>query len=82
MNWAFTTSRAARTVLAPTLLMVGLLVLLNLVMYWAMAGKLACQAHLGGFLTGWITGWAAGTPDSRITPIKNKSLSTIVRRPF
>jgi membrane associated rhomboid family serine protease len=81
MGWDFTTSRVARTILAPTLLMLVRLILLNLVMYWAMAGNLAWEAHLGGFLTGWITGWAAGTPDSRITP-KNKSLSTIVGRPF
>lgn len=27
---------------------------LNLVLWWAMGGQLAWQAHLGGFLTGWI----------------------------
>lgn len=31
-----------------------LLVGLNLVLWWAMNGQLAWQAHLGGFLVGWI----------------------------
>ncbi|MEI4488231.1 rhomboid family intramembrane serine protease [Frigidibacter sp. MR17.14] len=31
---------------------VGILVALNLVMYWAMHGQLAWQTHLGGFLAG------------------------------
>lgn len=31
------------------------LVLLNLVLWWAMGGQLAWEAHLGGFVTGWVT---------------------------
>jgi membrane associated rhomboid family serine protease len=31
-----------------------LLLALNLVLWWAMAGQLAWQTHLGGFITGWI----------------------------
>ncbi len=31
-----------------------LLIGLNLVLWWAMDGQLAWQAHLGGFLAGWI----------------------------
>ncbi|MEW9920320.1 rhomboid family intramembrane serine protease [Marimonas sp. MJW-29] len=30
------------------------LLALNLVLWWAMDGQLAWQAHLGGFLTGWL----------------------------
>lgn len=32
----------------------GVLVALNVVMYWAMHGQLAWETHLGGFLGGWI----------------------------
>lgn len=38
----------------PVLRAVGLLVALNLVMWWAMSGVLAWQTHLGGFLAGWV----------------------------
>lgn len=31
-----------------------LLVVINLVMWWAMDGQLAWQTHLGGFIVGWI----------------------------
>ncbi len=33
---------------------VGMLVLLNLVMWWAMDGILAWETHLGGFVGGWV----------------------------
>jgi len=33
---------------------VWLLVVLNLVLWWAMGGQLAWQTHLGGFVGGWI----------------------------
>jgi len=35
---------------------IGLLIFLNLVMYWAMSGGLAWETHLGGFLAGWAAG--------------------------
>jgi membrane associated rhomboid family serine protease len=31
---------------------VGFLVLMNLLLWWAMSGQLAWEAHLGGFLAG------------------------------
>ncbi|MHC0055456.1 rhomboid family intramembrane serine protease [Actibacterium sp. D379-3] len=37
---------------------------LNLLMYWAMAGRLAWQTHLGGFIAGWA---AAALLDRRRT---------------
>lgn len=43
--------KAARAMAPPVLV----LILLNLVSYWAMGGLLAWQTHLGGFLAGWIT---------------------------
>jgi rhomboid protease GluP len=33
---------------------VGLLVALNIILWWAMGGQLAWQTHLGGFVTGWV----------------------------
>ena len=41
--------------LLPILQAVVLLVLLNLVLWWAMKGQLAWETHLGGFVTGWIS---------------------------
>lgn len=32
----------------------GLLIALNLVMWWAMNGQLAWETHLGGFIAGWV----------------------------
>lgn len=61
--WDLIDRRTARVALAPTLKVVALLVLLNLVMYWAMSGQLAWEAHLGGFLAGAAAGaWLRG-PD-------------------
>jgi membrane associated rhomboid family serine protease len=38
--------------LRPILRVVVLLVVMNLVLWWAMSGQLAWQTHLGGFLAG------------------------------
>ena len=35
-----------------------LLVLINIVMWWALDGNLAWQTHLGGFVSGALMGWA------------------------
>ena len=39
---------------------VMLLAGLNLVLWWAMDGQLAWQAHFGGFITGWIAAFLIG----------------------
>ncbi|MFO8127313.1 rhomboid family intramembrane serine protease, partial [Yoonia sp.] len=52
-GWEYTARRQMRAGIGPVLRVVGLLILLNLVMYWAMSGGLAWQTHLGGFLAGW-----------------------------
>lgn len=41
--------------LLPVLQAVVMLIVLNLVLWWAMDGQLAWQTHLGGFVTGWIS---------------------------
>ena len=56
-GWEYTARRLAREGIGPVLRVVGLLILLNLVMYWAMDGHLAWETHLGGFLAGWAAGW-------------------------
>ena len=48
----FVERRALGEPLAPVARMIALLILLNAVLWWAMAGHLAWQAHLGGFLAG------------------------------
>ena len=55
--WDYADQFAAGEVLWPVLRMVALLVGLNLAMWWAMAGQLAWQTHLGGFVAGWIMAW-------------------------
>lgn len=40
--------------LLPVLQAVVMLILLNLVLWWAMDGQLAWETHLGGFVAGWI----------------------------
>lgn len=64
-GWEYTARRLAREGIAPVLRLVGLLVLLNAVMYWAMDGNLAWETHLGGFLAGWAASlWARPRVDS------------------
>src|SRR6056297_430957 len=57
IGWEYTARRLAREGMGPVLRVVGLLILLNVVMYWAMDGRLAWETHLGGFLAGWAAGW-------------------------
>lgn len=40
--------------LLPVLQAVVMLIVLNLVLWWAMEGQLAWETHLGGFIAGWI----------------------------
>lgn len=61
-GWEYTARRLAREGIGPVLRVLVLLVLLNLVMYWAMDGRLAWETHLGGFLAGWAAGWWVRTP--------------------
>jgi membrane associated rhomboid family serine protease len=54
--------RRGRSV-APVLQSAGALIVLNAVLWWAMAGGLAWQAHLGGFIVGAL--YAALVPSRR-----------------
>lgn len=53
LAWEWSDRRAARQSLRPVVRTVLLLAALNLVLWWAMAGALAWQTHLGGFVAGW-----------------------------
>lgn len=69
VGWEYTARRLARAGLWPVLRAVLLLALLNLVMYWAMGGRLAWETHLGGFVVGWAMTWIVRTrPDGWADP--------------
>lgn len=46
--------RASHDTLMPVVRAVAGLIVLNLLLWWAMAGQLAWETHLGGFILGWI----------------------------
>lgn len=56
-SWEYTARRLAHEGIGPVLRVIGLLVGLNIIMYWAMGGNLAWETHLGGFWAGWAAGW-------------------------
>jgi len=65
-GWEYTARRRMRAETMPVLRVVMLLIGLNLVMYWAMDGRLAWETHLGGFLAGWPAGlWLRDRPATR-----------------
>ncbi len=50
--WDAMERRALHLSMRPVIRVIGVLVLLNVVLWWAMDGLLAWQTHLGGFLAG------------------------------
>lgn len=52
--WEYVDRFTAEERLWPVLRTVVWLIVLNLVLWWAMSGRLAWETHLGGFLSGWI----------------------------
>lgn len=54
LAWEFVDRDTFREGLSDAVRVIGLLFVLNLVLWWAMPGELAWQTHLGGFLGGWI----------------------------
>jgi rhomboid protease GluP len=57
LGWDLQDRRRAARSLQPVLRSVGLLIVLNLALWWAMHGQLAWQTHLGGFVAGWGAAW-------------------------
>jgi membrane associated rhomboid family serine protease len=58
LAWELRDRLARRQSMTPVLRALGLLIGLNLVLWWAMNGHLAWQTHLGGFVAGWIAALA------------------------
>lgn len=52
--WEYLFRAKRRRPILPVLRSVLMLVLLNVLLWWAMAGQLAWQTHLGGFVGGWL----------------------------
>ena len=53
LAWDFLDRYSGALSLWPVVRAVAFLLVLNLVLWWAMAGLLAWQTHLGGFVVGW-----------------------------
>lgn len=53
LAWNYVDRFNLREKLWPVARAVGLLILMNVVMWWALDGQLAWETHLGGFLSGW-----------------------------
>ena len=54
LAWAYVDRYTLQETLWPILRAAAILAALNLVLWWAMDGLLAWQAHLGGFVSGWV----------------------------
>lgn len=54
LAWAYVDRYSARQGLWPVAQSVVLLIILNLVLWYAMDGQLAWETHLGGFVSGWV----------------------------
>lgn len=54
LAWAYVDRFTLRERMWPVIRTVLLLILLNLLLWWAMDGQLAWETHLGGFVAGWI----------------------------
>lgn len=65
VGWGHADRRALRAGLWPVARSIALLMAINVVMWWALNGQLAWQAHLGGF----VAGWAAGRIADRAEPL-------------
>ncbi|MEY1556970.1 rhomboid family intramembrane serine protease [Yoonia sp. R2331] len=52
LGWNYLDRVDLREGIGPVIRMAGLLIAINIVMWWALNGHLAWQTHLGGFLTG------------------------------
>lgn len=54
LAWGYVDRFSLQEALWPVARAAGLLLTLNVVMWWALDGQLAWETHLGGFLTGWV----------------------------
>lgn len=68
LAWLYVDRYTYNEGLRPVVQAVVLLIVLNLILWWAMDGQLAWQTHLGGFVSGWV---AAMLIDPRPSPPDN-----------
>lgn len=54
LAWGYVDRYTLRQALWPVVRAAGLLLTLNVVMWWALNGQLAWETHLGGFVAGWL----------------------------
>ena len=54
LAWGYVDRFTLRQALWPVARAAGLLLVMNLVMWWALEGQLAWETHLGGFISGWL----------------------------
>ena len=54
LSWMYVDRFNFNQGLLPVAQAIVLLILLNLILYWAMDKQLAWQTHLGGFIAGWV----------------------------
>jgi len=54
LAWGYVDRFTLQEALWPVARAAGLLITLNVVMWWALDGQLAWETHLGGFVAGWI----------------------------
>ena len=54
LAWGYVDRFTLQEALWPVARAAGLLLALNVVMWWALDGQLAWETHLGGFISGWV----------------------------
>ena len=54
LSWMYVDRFTHHEGLLPVFQAIVLLIVLNLILWWAMDGQLAWETHLGGFVAGWI----------------------------
>lgn len=54
LAWGYVDRFTLQKALWPVARAAGLLLTLNVIMWWALDGQLAWETHLGGFMTGWV----------------------------
>lgn len=54
LAWGYVDRFSLQEALWPVARATGMLLTLNVVMWWALNGQLAWETHLGGFVTGWV----------------------------
>lgn len=68
LAWDWRDRRARKVGFGPLLRALIVLLVLNVVLYWAMVGQLAWETHLGGFVAGWVVALILDPQDRRRPP--------------